>query len=55
MEWLWLSIITLAILFLLLVTHRLIYIRGFRTGALKVVADWKRTLQEEEVEDDGEI
>lgn len=47
MEWIWI-LITISILFLLVVSHRLIYIRGYRAGARRVLAEWKLTLQEEE-------
>lgn len=51
MEWIWV-LITTSILFLFLVVCRLVYIRGYKAGARKVLAEWKQTLQEGDYEDD---
>lgn len=49
MEWV-LSIILIAILFLLMVIYRLMYIKGYRAGARRILAEWKATLEEGEKE-----
>lgn len=58
MEWFWL-LLTVAILFLLVlaVFYRLVFIRGYKAGARRVLAEWKQSLNEEDVihENDRDI
>lgn len=46
MEWIG-FITTLSILFLLCVLCRVFYIKGYRSGAKKVIAEWRETLETE--------
>ena len=47
------ALVTLALLFLLctsFVMYRLSYIKGYRAGAKIILKEWKRSLNEEEIE-----
>ncbi len=46
MEWLWLSMITIILLFCLLVFYRVSFIKGYKAGAKRVLAEWRKTLNE---------
>lgn len=52
MEWIWL-IITISILFCFLLACRLVYIRGYKTGAKRVIAKWRKS--EEEIYNDEDV
>lgn len=51
-EWYWIVLISLGLLFCFIVSHRLVYIRGvkrgYEIGVRQVLAQWKATLNEED-------
>lgn len=51
MEWLWV-LTTMAILFCFVVIIRVVYIYAYRAGAKRVIAEWKSTLNEGELDDE---
>ena len=50
MEWLWV-LPTGAVLFSYYVVHRLAYVKGFKSGARKILGDWKRFNEEDETDE----
>lgn len=51
-------LITFALLFsifTIVIAYRAMYIKGYRAGAKLVLSEWKKSLNEEEVENDGDV
>jgi len=55
MEWYWLLLIATILLFCFWVFYRIAFIRGYRAGARRILAEWKETLNEGEIKNDKHI
>jgi hypothetical protein len=53
MEWLWLALITIVLLFCLLVFYRMAFIKGYKAGGRRVLLEWKKSLNEIEEDYNG--
>jgi hypothetical protein len=49
MEWLWIALITAVLFFCFLtVVYRFGFVRGYKAGARRIIAEWKASLNEED-------